>query len=237
MTNGIFIWCGDSWTKGGELPLHQRKDNGFTGLVSEALKFKNFNFARSGSSIGHLVYDVDRIIKVKQKTNLPVIALFGLTVHSRLCLENQAGHKKTISANTYDTNAYVNWAQNILNDEFLLKECCLSLSWIGHQLQQANIPYAFYNILSSFYDFEKSKFSKYLDREKWLVNPYWNTYGHLFDLEKFDINKMQVLEKCSFGKKRLAELFMPGMHPNAQGHKMIADTLLPEIEQLIKVNL
>lgn len=236
MTNGILVWCGDSWTKGAELPVDQMKSHGFTGVVSAELRYKNFNFARSGSSIGHLVYDVERIIKVKQKTNLPVIALFGLTVHSRLCLEDEYGHKNTVSSNSYDARAYVDWAHNILNEDFLLKECCLSLSWIAQQLTQAGIPYAFYNILSSFYDFEKSKFSKYLDKDKWLINPYWNTYGHLFGLEKFDTKKMQVLEKSTFGKKRFAELFMTGMHPNVQGHKMIADKLIPEVKKLAEGN-
>ena len=237
MTDGILIWCGDSWTKGVELPLHQMKSHGFAGIISQKLNLKHVNLARSGSSIGHLVYDVDRILKYKEKTSLPVFVLFGLTIYSRLCLENEYDQKTTIGANSYDITSYVDWAHNILNENFLLKQCCISLSWIGEQLEKADVPFAFYNILSSFYDFEKSKFSKYLDKDKWLVNPYWNTYGHLFNLEKFDTKKMQVLEKSTFGKKRFAELFMPGMHPNEQGHKIIADTLLPEIEQLIKGKL
>jgi hypothetical protein len=234
MDKSIIVWCGDSWTKGAELPRHQKKSHSFPGLISRELDMRHVNFARPGSSIGHLAYDVHRIIKIKQLTQLPVYAMFGLTIFSRLCLEDETGKKLTVGPNTYDTNSYVDWAHNILTDSFLLKQSCLTLSWISLQLKSAGIPYAFYNILSSFYDFEKSKFSQYLNKEDWLVDPYWNTYGHLFDLPKFDINKMHVLQKTSFGKRRKSDWFMPRMHPNKHGHQMIADALLPDTKKLAK---
>ena len=234
MDKSIIVWCGDSWTKGAELPRHQKKSYSFPGLISKELDMRHVNFARPGSSIGHLAYDVHRIIKIKQLTQLPVYAMFGLTIYSRLCLEDETGKKITVGPNTYDTNSYVDWAHNILTDSFLLKQSCLTLSWISSQLKSAGIPYAFYNILSSFYDFEKSKFSQYLNKEDWLVDPYWNTYGHMFDLPKFDINKMHVLQKTSFGKRRVSDLFMQRMHPNKHGHQMIADALLPDTKKLAK---
>jgi hypothetical protein len=234
MDKSIIVWCGDSWTKGAELPRHQKKSHSFPGLISRELDMRHVNFARPGSSIGHLAYDVHRIIKIKQLTQLPVYAMFGLTIFSRLCLEDETGKKRTVGPNTYDTNSYVDWAHNILTDSFLLKQSCLTLSWISLQLKSAGIPYAFYNILSSFYDFEKSKFSQYLNKEDWLVDPYWNTYGHMFDLPKFDITKMHVLQKTSFGKRRKSDWFMPRMHPNKHGHQMIADALLPDTKKLAK---
>ena len=234
MDKSIIVWCGDSWTKGAELPRHQKKSHSFPGLISRELDMRHVNFARPGSSIGHLAYDVHKIIKIKQLTQLPVYAMFGLTIYSRLCLEDDTGKKRTVGPNTFDENSYVDWGHNILTDSFLLKQVCLTLSWITSQLKSAGIPYAFYNILSSFYDFEKSKFSQYLNKEDWLVDPYWNTYGHLFDLPKFDINKMHVLQKTSFGKRRISDLFMQRMHPNKHGHQMIADALLPDTKKLAK---
>ena len=233
MDKSIIVWCGDSWTKGAELPRHQKKSHSFPGLISKELDMRHVNFARPGSSIGHLAYDVHNIIKIKQLTQLPVYAMFGLTIYSRLCLEDETGKKRTVGPNTYDTNSYVDWAHNILTDSFLLKQSCLTLSWISSQLKSAGIPYAFYNILSSFYDFEKSKLSQYLNKEDWLVDPYWNTYGHMFDLPKFDINKSSVLQKTGFGKQRIADLFMPNMHPNKAGHKILADAMLPDIKKFI----
>ena len=232
--NGIIVWCGDSWTKGAELPRHQKKSHSFAGLISQQLGMRHVNFARPGSSIGHLVYDVKKIIEIKKRTQLPVYAMLGLTIYSRLCLEDENGKKQTVGPNTYDTNSYVEWAHNILTESFLLKQSCLSLSWVGKQLESAGIPYAYYNILSSFYDFEKSEFSTYLNREQWLIDPYWNTYGHLFDLPKFDINKMSVLQKTGFGQQRIADLFMPKMHPNKAGHKVLADAMLPDIKKFIR---
>jgi hypothetical protein len=234
MNNGIIVWCGDSWTKGVELPAHQMKSHSFAGLISQRLGMRHVNFARPGSSIGHLVYDVGKIIEIKKRTQLPVYAMLGLTIYSRLCLEDENGKTQTVGPNTYDTNSYVEWAHNILTESFLLKQSCLSLSWIDQQLESAGIPHAYYNILSSFYDFQKSKFSKYLNKDKWLINPYWNTYGHLFDLSKFDINKISVLQKTGFGKQRMSEVFMPNMHPNKHGHQMIADALLPDTKKLAK---
>lgn len=234
MQKSIIVWCGDSWTKGAELPRHQKKSHSFAGLICRDLSMRHVNFARPGSSIGHLAYDVARIVEIKRRTQLPVLALFGLTIYSRLCLENDVGKKQTVGPNTFDKASYVDWGHHVLAESFLLKEACITLSWISSQLRSANIPYAFYNILSSFYDFEKSPFSKYLEKSDWLVDPYWNTYGHLFDLPRFDINKINILEKTSFGKQRRRELFMPRMHPNKLGHQMIADALLPDTKKLAK---
>ena len=64
MDKSIIVWCGDSWTKGAELPRHQKKSHSFPGLISRELDMRHVNFARPGSSIGHLAYDVHKILKM-----------------------------------------------------------------------------------------------------------------------------------------------------------------------------
>ena len=45
---------------------------------------------------------------------------------------------------------------------------------------------------------------------------------------------MVVLQKTGFGQQRIADLFMPDMHPNKAGHKVLADAMLPDIKKFIK---
>jgi hypothetical protein len=234
--NSLLIWCGDSWSFGTNLSEENvsHKDYRFPTLVNKALGINGINLARPGSSIGHLVYKIEQIKRIKQHNlDKRILVLFGLTVPSRLCVETDAGIARTVSINDFDLCAYVSWANNVFNNNYILKESCLTISWIAEQCRKSNLDFRFYNILCNQNDFDKSKFSKYLDYNDWLISEKWSTYSELFDIENLNFDKIGTLERTPHGKKCIEQYWLSDRHPNISGHKKIADKLAPHIEKIL----
>jgi hypothetical protein len=231
----LIIWCGDSWVRGSGLDQKEKKLARFSTVVSQQTDSKCINLSTPGSSIGHLKYKIGQILKIKRKfNNFKILVLFGLTVPSRLCVCLESGKLIPVSVNSFDKVGYVNWAHNIFNNQHIINETCMSLSWISDRCQQFDIDFKFFNVLCNFKDFEQSKFSQYLDQSHWLVDPYWSTYGELFDLNKFDFSKMGLIEKTTHGQKVVKDLFIKNnLHPNSAGHKKIANRLTQSITNTI----
>lgn len=237
--NTMLIWCGDSWTFGSNLTEENVncKDYRFASVTNAALDVVGINLSRPGSSISHLVYKIDQIKRIRNNhPDKHILVLFGLTVPYRLCIETEYGEPKTLSVNDFDIHGYKNWANNMFNDVYALKETCLTISWIAEQCRKNKLDFKFYNILCNNNDFSKSRFSRYLDSSDWLVNEYWSTYSELFGIDNLNFSKVSVLEKTSHGKKCLSQYFLSDGHPNIEGHKRIANRLVPEIKKLLKGN-
>ena len=232
VNNKLLIWCGDSVTIGAG--LSNRKQDRFSTIIGNNLSVSTINLARSNTSIGHLVYKLSQILRIKRRfPNKELLVLFGLTVPTRLCVESDTGKKLTISVNSFDTAAYKTWAVDIYSNRQCIKEDCLALSWLADQCKKNDIKFRFYNILSNFYDFEKSSFVQYLNSEDWIVSPYWSIYGELFDLDNLNLDKMAVLEKTSFGKTVKETYLLPDKHPNTLGHEKIAHRLIPFLKEIL----
>ena len=232
MKNKLLVWCGDSWTAGSGLS-HIKQDR-FSRIVQTDLSIDTINLAKSNTSIGHLVYKLFQILRIKNKfPNKELLVLFGLTVPSRICVESETGKKLTVSVNSFDVTAYKTWAKDVFSNRQSIKESCIAISWIAQQCKNNNIEFRFYNILSSFHDFEKSPFVQYLNPDDWLINPYWSTYSELFDLDDLDLDKMAILEKTSFGKSVQEKYRLPDKHPNATGHKKIGSRLAESLQKIL----
>jgi hypothetical protein len=228
----LIIWCGDSWSYGHGLGTN-KKSLRFPTLVSKNLNANCLNFSQSGSSIGHLVYKLNQIQRVQNK-NKNILVLFGLTVPYRLCIRKEFGKKLTVGVNDFDLCSYRTWAKDIFNNHHIMDETCIKLSWIANQCRLANIKYKFYNILGNYYDFEKSKFSQYLDHSDWIVDPVWSTYSEIFDVEKFNFGKMSTLEKTTHGKNIIKKYIIPNdSHPNHLGHIKISQRLTSAVSSLL----
>ena len=232
MKNKLLVWCGDSWTAGHG--LSDIKQDRFSTIIQNNLSVDTINLARSNTSIGHLVYKLSQILRIKYRfPNKELLVLFGLTVPTRLCVETDTGKKLTISVNSFDTTAYKNWAVDVFSNRQSIKESCIAISWLAQQCKNNNIEFRFYNILSNFYDFEKSSFVQYLNPEDWIVSPYWSTYGELFDLDNLNLDKVSILEKSSFGKAVQEKYILSDKHPNVAGHKKIADRLTNSLVKIL----
>lgn len=222
----MLIWCGDSWTYG--VGLTARKQERFSHLVGQALSIPTVNLAQPGSSIGHLTYKLNQI----QRIGIDPTVLFGLTVPSRLCIRQESGKKITVSVNSFDSFGFKPWALDIFNNQHIIDETVLKLSWIAEQCRKRHIKFKFYNILTNRLDFENSKFFQYLDASDWLVDMDWSMYGHLFGINNFNFTKMHILTQTNHGKRVLEKYFLPDHHPNAHGHRELAHTLIEHIKEL-----
>ena len=124
--NKLLVWCGDSWTAGAG--LSNKKQQRFSKIVQDELGIDSINLGRSNTSIGHLVYKLDQILKIKKKfPQKELLVLFGLTVPTRLCVESESGKKLTVSVNSFDLSAYKTWAIDVFSDRQSLKESCARL--------------------------------------------------------------------------------------------------------------
>lgn len=235
MNETIIAWFGDSWVKGYGIDRHIVRKVSFPSLISSELNLDFVNFARAGSSIGHLVYGIDRIVKLREKTKRPVFAFFGLTYPWRVCIETSNNKKQTVGVHSFDISGYKEWGEKILTDYYVIKESCIVLSWISEQCQKNNIPFKFFNILTNFKDFELSSFSKYLDKDNWLIDPMWSTYSSLYGINDFDFSKIGILEKTKQGKEVKNRYFLPCQHPNELGHKVIASEMIESCRDAIKI--
>lgn len=233
-SNQLIIWCGDSWSYGAGLGVC-KKSLRFPTLVSKNLDATCINLSQPGSSIGHLVYKLSQIQRIKnQYKNKKILVLFGLTVPYRLCIRKEFGRKLTVGVNDFDLCSYRSWAKDIFNNHHIMDETCIKLSWIANQCKLADINYKFYNILGNYYDFEKSNFVQYLDCNDWLVDPNWSTYSELFDINNFNFSKMGILEKTMYGKSIIKKYMIPNdAHPNNQGHIKISQRLTSAVLSLI----
>lgn len=230
----LLIWCGDSWTYGDGLDKGVKKQARFPSLIGQQLEVDTLNLAKSGSSIEHLTYKIDQILRIRKKfPEKKILALFGLTVPYRVCIQQEDSRLITVSINDFDLCGYKQWAVNIFNNKEIIKRTCLALSWISSQCEKNNINFKFYNILCNQFDFDKSKFAQYLHYDDWLINPYWSMYGEIYDVAQLNFDKVAVLENSNTGKKIKQQYMLPCKHPNLQGHEKIANKLMPEIHQII----
>lgn len=222
----MIIWCGDSWTYG--IGLTNRNQQRFSHLVGEELGVPTINLAQPGSSIGHLTYKLNQVQRIQGDCTV----LFGLTVPSRLCIRQDSGKKITVSVNSFDQFGFKPWALDIFNNEYIIDETVLKLSWIAEQCRKRQIKFKFYNILTNRLDFEKSKFYQYLDSSDWLVDINWNMFGHLFGIDNLNFDKMHILIDSGYGKKVREKYFLSDLHPNAAGHYELSQTLITHIKEL-----
>jgi hypothetical protein len=221
MSDKLIIWCGDSWTAGSGLGTH-KKDLRFATLASQLAGADCINLARSGTSIGHLIYKFQQIQRIHHVyTDKKILVLFGLTVPFRLCIVNEQGKLNTVSVNKFDIRAYHEWAHYVFNDRYIIDETCIKLSWLAEQCNKHHINFKFYNILCNSRDFNKSQLVKNLNFADWLVHDQWSTYSELFDIENFDFTKMGLIEKSSHGKNIKHIYMLEDQHPNINGHKKI----------------
>ena len=230
----LLIWCGDSWTRGDGLEKNVKRQARFPSLIGQKLEVDTLNLAKSGSSIDHLTYKIDQISRVRKKfPETKIMALFGLTVPYRVCIQQEDSRLTTVSINDFDVYGYKQWAVNIFNNKEIIKRTCLALSWISLQCKKNNINFKFYNTLCNQLDFDKSKFAQYLNYDDWLIDPHWSLYQEIYDVAQFDFDKADVLENSNTGKKIKQQYMLPCKHPNLQGHEKIANKLMPEIYKLI----
>jgi hypothetical protein len=232
MSDKLIIWCGDSWTAGSGLGIN-KKDLRFTTVASQLVDADCINLARSGTSIGHLIYKFQQIQRIHRiYADKKILVLFGLTVPSRLCIINENGKLNTVSVNDFDICAYNDWAYQVFNNRYINDETCIKLSWLAEQCNKHHIDFKFYNILCNSRDFKQSRFVENLNFADWLVDDQWSAYSELFDVENFDFNKMELLEKSSHGKKIKHIYMLEDQHPNLNGHEKIGRKLGSAIQQL-----
>ena len=233
-SNRLLIWCGDSWTHGSGLENQIKKKARFTSVIGSRLGIDTINLSKPGSSIEHLIYKIDQIKRIRAKfPNKDILVLFGLTVPYRVCIEQDNGVSTTVGVNDFDLCGYKQWAVNIFNNREIIKRTCLALSWITDQCQKNNINFKFYNILCNQFDFDKSKFSQYLDSGDWLIDKHWSVYAEIYDIKELNFDKVAVLENSSRGKEITKKYMLSDKHPNIDGHEKIAKKMLPEINLLL----
>jgi hypothetical protein len=231
--NKLIVWCGDSWTYGAFLGNNRKRIN-FAGIVSKELNVPYVNISQPGSSIGHLSFKLRQILQIKSKfPKHEIFVLFGLTYPGRFCVQNDFGEKITVGVNSFDICGFKDWASDVFSNQHAANESCLNLRWLADRCINLNINFKFYNILCSQQDLSHSEFFNYLDSADWIIDWDFNLLGGLYDLEKFDVNKLHLLERTSHGKKTIKEYFLEDKHPNMQGHKKIANIMLPYIQKEI----
>lgn len=237
MSDALLVWCGDSWTRGSNLSEQgvRNKDYRFSTLVNRKLGVDGINLARPGSSISHLVYKIEQIKRIKKHNpNKKIMVLFGLTVPYRLCVETEQGRAVPVSINDFDLAAYKSWASAIFNNAYAIKESCLALSWVADQCKKLDLDYRFYNILCNKNDFTKSKFSRYLNYNDWLIDENWSAFSELFDINNLNFEKVGILESTKHGKKCMEKYYLSDKHPNINGHEKIADKIAPYVGKILQ---
>jgi lysophospholipase L1-like esterase len=233
----LLIWCGDSWTAGAELKTPNQ--DRFPTLVSDYLGIDSINLSKSGSSINYLIFKLKQILKIKRLfPNHNVVVLFGLTVPGRLCIENENGKKIFVSPNTFDLTAYTTWAKDVFSNKHIQTQTIINLIFLADQCSKKNIPLKFINTMCNWTDFQGNWFDQYLEESDWLVSLQWSMYSCLFDVGKFDFNKIDILEKTSHGKKIIKKYIYPSKnHPNISGHQKIAKILIPYVTDFIEESI
>lgn len=232
----LFVWCGDSWTYGSGI-VAERKYKNFSGLVGSKLNVATVNLSQPGSSIGHLSFKLKQIKRIQARfPGHQLFVFFGLTYPGRFCVEKDNGKKITIGVNSFDAFGFKHWAADVFSNKHTANESCLNIKWLTDRCQELGINFKFYNILCSKQDFEHSSFFEYLDSKHWLFDWNSNLYGSLFDLDQFDINKMQLIEGTAHGKKILKNLFFHDKHPNEQGHEKLANIFISKINQTYEIS-
>jgi len=235
MSDKLLVWFGDSWVYGSG--LQGRVQNRLSSIIQDLLGLPTINCAQPGTSVGHLLYSIRKIERIRQWfPTKKIYAIFGLTSPYRLCIETYDGKVQTISHRNFDKEAFVDFGKDILSDHYVLKETCVAMSWLTHECLSRKIPFRFVNILGNYNDYTKSHFSKYIDWSNWLVSPTWSMYSELFNLTDIDFSKIGLLEKTSHGKIHLKKYFLEHdtTHPNKDGHQRLALKLYKEVDEFIQ---
>lgn len=198
------ITFGDSWPAGAELNADEKP---FGALIADALNLKFTNFAQQGTSIDHMVLQLQQAIDLKYKNCL---AIFFLTECSRTICFNDNGRPQ----NSLKTNYDENYIRYLYNDHLGHFRANVALLTLQSMCKAAGI--------TDYYIHGWTKFPITLtgiDRSKIFDGGTCLNLFKIYDTDPTDDPEFINYDYNHFIKPNVC-------HPNQLGHKKIANELL-----------
>ena len=227
-----FYWFGDSWVYGDELSTNDQQNNTFAKLISNHFNAECVNLSIRGSSINSITHEFTKNIdKIDPSVDM---VFFGLTSNIRTSLFDDTGKLKNILPSGYAAHKlhpYLNeWykyfdssAQRVYNHD-----CNINLLYL--LCKDRGIQCYFFNIFTIT---DSVKFD-YIPLENWILSK--NKCIAEYILPVIDIKTLGLVtddcpeitsDQWNVQKVYVDQYIRPCYcHPNAQGHKKIAEELI-----------
>lgn len=218
MINSLFF-CGCSFTYGEELDESIRQQKNFAGLLGHHYDVPVYNFAKPAGSNDRIQRKTFiELPKILQQGLIPLVIITWSHPHRREVFDIKENTYRTLNIpdvpfnqndDRFDTLYFKNYSTD---EDDVLRTIIIKLS-TQNLLKSLTIPYIF---IEAFDDIPRTP-KKYL---------------YLLDL----LDKQYIIP-TNLGNIYKGCQLAPGGHPLEQGHQMIADHLLKEINQMYKGKL
>lgn len=216
MSADILLGFGDSWTWGSDLdPVHGKN---YLTLLAEHFGIKSVNRSRGGSSIPHLILQINEFIKTQYLPDNQYHAVFFLTAQERTFV--------------YDQDRIVEISPGYVNDNNTDNKCCESYynHIYSHQLGTFNLNVTVLALqqICAMYGIKDYYLVGWQEIELWPTvdqTKFFNNGQPITTVFRPD-NKFKSLNDLVIENNPhiLHAHCSPG-HPNQQGYVMIADAL------------
>jgi len=238
-----FYWFGDSWLVGAELEhsgikMDERTDYVFAKYISEHFDKEYVNCGVSGTSVNNLPFELQKYINNIDQDD---IVFFGLTALHRTGVVQKTNEELIWSQILPMANygPYVNenakqWFKYFDTEEHRLYNYDTTITLLYLILKNLNVDCRFYNIFTTAPDsiwFDMVPEDKWLlPRDKCIADFILPINGNEFGQVVSHDQPFLKSEDWQIQQEHLQKYIKPGWtHPNPDGHKKIAEKLIPQI--------